>query len=125
MESFIKCTLREVASHADVLRCSSRVPAPRTKERKGIYLSVQQTFLGQERVTNLRGRLWEKRPFDLPIKEDRRVHARRVYFVINLLSQLIFIFPLFLGMVLNANEFETKEIQKLTEIKKLTATYIK
>ena len=52
MESFIKCTLREVASHADVLRGSSRVPAPRRKERKGIYLSVQQTFVGQERVTN-------------------------------------------------------------------------
>ena len=26
------------------------------------------------------------------------------------LSQLIFIFPLFWGMVMNANEFETKEI---------------
>ena len=31
------------------------------------------------------------------------------------LCQLIFIFPLFLGMVIYANEFETKE--KLTEIK--------
>ena len=37
--------------------------------------------------------------------------------VVNFLSQLIFIFPLFLGMIMNANEFETKEIQKLTEIK--------
>ena len=36
--------------------------------------------------------------------------------------QLIFIFPLFLGMVRYANEFKTKENQKLTEIKKLTAT---
>ena len=31
--------------------------------------------------------------------------------------QLIFVFPLFLGMVMYANEFETKEKQKLTEIK--------
>ena len=40
-----------------------------------------------------------------------------VHVVVNFLSQLIFIFPLFLGMIMNANEFETKEIQKLTEIK--------
>ena len=33
-----------------------------------------------------------------------------VYVVVNFLSQLIFIFKLFLGMVMNANEFETKEI---------------
>ena len=33
-----------------------------------------------------------------------------VYVVVNFLSQLIFIFLLFLGMVMNANEFETKEI---------------
>ena len=32
------------------------------------------------------------------------------------LSQLMFIFPLFSGMAINAKEFETKEIQKLTEI---------
>ena len=32
------------------------------------------------------------------------------YVVVNFLSQLIFIFLLFLGMVMNANEFETKEI---------------
>ena len=31
--------------------------------------------------------------------------------------QLIFIFPLFLGMVMYANEFKTKENQKLSEIK--------
>ena len=29
--------------------------------------------------------------------------------VVNFLSQLVFIFPLFLGMVVCANEFETKE----------------
>ena len=40
-----------------------------------------------------------------------------VYVVVNFLSQLIFIFPLFLGTIMNANEFETREIQKLTEIK--------
>ena len=33
------------------------------------------------------------------------------------LFQLVFIFPLFLGMVMYAIEFETKEKQKLTEIK--------
>ena len=41
-----------------------------------------------------------------------------VYVVVNFLSQLIFIFLLFWGMVMYANEFETKEKQKLTEIKK-------
>ena len=39
------------------------------------------------------------------------------YVVVNFLFQLIFIFPLFLGMVMYANEFITKEKQKLTEIK--------
>ena len=34
----------------------------------------------------------------------------RVYVVVSFLSQLIFIFRLFLGMVMNANKFETKEI---------------
>ena len=38
-----------------------------------------------------------------------------VYLAVNFLFQ--FIFPLFLGMVLYANEFETKEKQKLPEIK--------
>ena len=33
--------------------------------------------------------------------------------------QFIFIFALFLGMVMYANEFKTKEKQKLTEIKKI------
>ena len=37
--------------------------------------------------------------------------------VVNFLSQLIFIFLLFWGMVMYANEFETKEKQKLTKIK--------
>ena len=34
--------------------------------------------------------------------------------VVNFLFQLIFIFLLFLGMVMYANEFKTKEKQKLT-----------
>ena len=40
-----------------------------------------------------------------------------VYVVVNFLFQLIFIFPLFWGMVMYPNEFKTKEKQKLTEIK--------
>ena len=36
------------------------------------------------------------------------------YVVVNFLFQLIFIFPLFWGMVMYANEFKTKEKQKLT-----------
>ena len=43
--------------------------------------------------------------------------SRNVRVVINFLSQVIFIFPLFLGMVIYANEFETKKKQKLPEIK--------
>ena len=34
---------------------------------------------------------------------------QEVYVVVNFLSQVIFIFPLFLVMVMYANEFETKE----------------
>ena len=41
---------------------------------------------------------------------------KHVYVVVNFLFQLIFIFPLFWGMVMYANEFKTKEKQKLTEI---------
>ena len=44
-------------------------------------------------------------------------YQRSVYVVVNFLFQLIFIFPLFWGMVMYANEFKTKEKQKLTEIK--------
>ena len=40
-----------------------------------------------------------------------------IYVVVNFLSQVIFIFPLFFGMVIYANEFKTKEKQKLPEIK--------
>ena len=43
--------------------------------------------------------------------------SRIAHVVVNFLFQLIFIFPLFWGMVMYANEFKTKEKQKLTEIK--------
>ena len=39
------------------------------------------------------------------------------YDVVNFLSQVIFIFLLFLAMVVYANEVETKEKYKLPEIK--------
>ena len=39
------------------------------------------------------------------------------YVLVNFLLHFIFIFPLFLGMVICANKFKTKEKQKLTEIK--------
>ena len=45
------------------------------------------------------------------------INSLNVYVVVNFLFQLIFIFPLFWGMVMYANEFKTKEKQKLTEIK--------
>ena len=50
--------------------------------------------------------------------------SQYVYVVVKFLFQLIFIFPFFLGMLMNVNEFKTKEIQKLIEIKQLTATDI-
>ena len=40
-----------------------------------------------------------------------------IYVVVNFLFQVIFDFLLFLGMVIYANEVETKEKQKLPEIK--------
>ena len=40
-----------------------------------------------------------------------------VYVAVNFLFQVIFIFPLFLGVVVYANDFKTKEKQKLPEIK--------
>ena len=41
-----------------------------------------------------------------------------IYVVVNFLSQeIILVFLLFLGMVMYANEVETKEKQKLPEIK--------
>ena len=52
------------------------------------------------------------------IKFEPRIKLNHnIYVVVNFLSQLIFIFLLFWGMVMYADEFQTKEKQKLTEIK--------
>ena len=48
---------------------------------------------------------------------ERQRFFNQAYVAVNFLSQLIFTFPLSLGMVMYTNEFETKEKQKLTEIK--------
>ena len=40
-----------------------------------------------------------------------------VYVVVNFLSQVIFVFLLLLGLVMYANEVETKENEKLPKIK--------
>ena len=37
------------------------------------------------------------------------IWKRQIYVVVNFLSQVIFVFLLFLGMVIYANEVETKE----------------
>ena len=55
----------------------------------------------------------ESQFYSLPFRQA----VASVYVVVNFLSQLIFIFPLFLGMVMYANEFKTKKKQKLTKIK--------
>ena len=47
-----------------------------------------------------------------------------IYVVVNFLSQVIFMFPLFFGMVMYANEVETTKNIKITWDKKLTTTYI-
>ena len=47
----------------------------------------------------------------------QRKSEDNVNVVVNFLSQVIFVFLLFLGMVMYANEVETKEKEKLPEIK--------
>ena len=47
----------------------------------------------------------------------KRLLRRREYVAVNSLSQEIFLFLLFLGMAIYANEFETKEVPILTEVK--------
>ena len=47
-----------------------------------------------------------------------------LHVVVYFSSQVIFVFLLFWGIVMYANEVETKEKQKLPEIKKSTTTYI-
>ena len=44
--------------------------------------------------------------------------------VVNFLCQVIFVFLFFLGVVMYANEVETKEKIKITRENKLTTTYI-
>ena len=61
-------------------------------------------------------------PYDWVDIKSGLIHVY-VVVTVNFLFPVIFIFPLFLGMVMYANEFKTKEKQKLREIKKLTATY--
>ena len=49
----------------------------------------------------------------------------RIYVVVNFLSQVIFLFLLFLGMVMYADEVETNYGKiKITRDKKFTTTYI-
>ena len=43
--------------------------------------------------------------------------SHNIYVVVNFLSQVIYIFLLFLGMAMYANEVETKEKEILPEIK--------
>ena len=50
----------------------------------------------------------------VPVKE---MSVNDIYVVVNFLFRLIFIYPLFWGMVMHANEFNTKEKQKITDIK--------
>ena len=47
-----------------------------------------------------------------------------VYVVVNFLSQVIFHFLSFLGMVMYAYEAETKEKEKLTDVKKNFNIYV-
>ena len=46
------------------------------------------------------------------------------YVAVNFLSQVIFLFLLFLGMVMHTNKVETKESYKITRDKKIAATFI-
>ena len=54
--------------------------------------------------------------YNLTWWEGGTIHYN-VYVVVNFLFQLIFVYPLFWSMVMHANEFNTKEKQKITEIK--------
>ena len=49
--------------------------------------------------------------------DTKYIIAANVDAVVNFLSQVIFVFVLFLGMVMYASEVETKEKQKRREIK--------
>ena len=62
----------------------------------------------QDSAVNSTTILWRIFFYWIPLA--KRIKNRNIYVVVIFLSQLIFIFRLFLGMVMNANEFETKEI---------------
>ena len=47
--------------------------------------------------------------FELRASGPFAFECRYIYVVVNFLSQVIFVFLLFLGMVMYANEIETKE----------------
>ena len=51
------------------------------------------------------------------IKLKKGIISTNLYVVVNFLSQVIFVFLLFWVMVMYANEVETKEKEKLSEIK--------
>ena len=104
---------------------------PGLPSNKEISKMINQSQLEWERTENLAltircqvDALWRK--FCLKVLSFRKlqnIKIRRIsfsfdaYVAVNFLFQLIFVFPLFVGMVMHANEFETKEKQKLTEIK--------
>ena len=52
-------------------------------------------------------------------KDEVSCLRNNAYVAVNFLSQVIFVFLSFLGMVMYASEVETKEKYKLTEIKKI------
>ena len=56
--------------------------------------------------------LTKKTHFSMPL-----LSSNNVYVVVNFFSQVTILFLLFLGMVMYANEVETKEKEKLCEIK--------
>ena len=56
-------------------------------------------------------------PVMLHLSPATRILNENPVVAVNFLFQLIFVFPLFLGMVMYAYEFETKEKQKLIGIK--------
>ena len=60
------------------------------------------------------------RMFAIQLEGKTTIHGG--YVVVYFLSQVIFVSLLFLGMLLYANEVETKEKEKLPEKKKLTTT---
>ena len=79
------------------------------------YLKKFYSYINQQTTAS---NTWEAS------KQKTYAHVQfHVHVVVNFLSQVIFVFLLFLGMVMYANEVETGKI-KITRDKKLTTTYI-